>query len=46
MIGTAPERPVPPAADVDVWARTLVHTLEMADANGLTIPDISLGPVV
>ena len=45
MIGTAPERPVPPAADVDVWASTLVHTLEMADANGLTIPDISLGPV-
>ena len=44
MVGTAPERPVPPAADVNVWASTLVHTLEMADANGLFIPDISLGP--
>lgn len=44
MVGTAPDRPVPPAADVDVWAGTLVHTLEMADANGLFIPDISLGP--
>jgi NADP-dependent 3-hydroxy acid dehydrogenase YdfG len=45
MVGTAPERPVPPAADVDVWANTLVHILEMADVNGLVIPDISLGPV-
>jgi hypothetical protein len=44
MVGTAPERPVPPAADVNVWASTLVHTLEMADANSLIIPDISLGP--
>jgi NADP-dependent 3-hydroxy acid dehydrogenase YdfG len=45
MIGTAPERPVPPAADVDVWASTLVDILGMADANGLAIPDISLGPI-
>ena len=45
MIGTAPERPVPPAADVDVWASTLVHLLDIANANGLSIPDISLGPV-
>jgi len=45
MVGTAPERPVPPAADVDVWANTLMYILEMADVNGLVIPDISLGPV-
>jgi NADP-dependent 3-hydroxy acid dehydrogenase YdfG len=44
MVGTAPERPVPPAADVNVWASTLVQALEMADVNGLFIPDISLGP--
>jgi hypothetical protein len=44
MVGTAPDRPVPPAADVDVWAGTLVQALEMADVNGLFIPDISLGP--
>jgi NADP-dependent 3-hydroxy acid dehydrogenase YdfG len=44
MVSTSPERPVPPAADVDIWASTLVHILDMADANGLSIPDISLGP--
>ena len=44
MVGTASDRPVPPATDVVVWASTLVHILEMADANRLFIPDISLGP--
>ena len=45
MIGTSPERPVPPAADPDQWARTLVGIFNMAHANGLDIPDISLGPL-
>lgn len=45
MIGTSLERPVPPAADPEVWARTLVAIFNMAQANGLTIPDISLGPL-
>lgn len=44
-IATSIDKTVPPAADVVVWASTLVHILEMAQANGLTVPDISLGPV-
>jgi len=44
-IATSADKTVPPAADVDVWASTLVHILDMAHANGLSIPDISLGPV-
>lgn len=43
-IATSDNKTVPPSADVDVWARVLVTTLEMAQANGLVIPDISLGP--
>ena len=45
MVGTTDRNPVPPAAEVDVWASTLIHILEMANANGLTVPDISLGPI-
>jgi NADP-dependent 3-hydroxy acid dehydrogenase YdfG len=44
-IATSPDKTVPPAADVDIWASTLMHILDMAQANNLTIPDISLGPV-
>jgi NAD(P)-dependent dehydrogenase (short-subunit alcohol dehydrogenase family) len=44
-IATSADKTVPPAADVDVWASTLVHILDIANANGLSIPDISLGPV-
>lgn len=44
-IATSADKTVPPAADVDIWARVLIQTLEMAKANGLRIPDISLGPV-
>jgi NADP-dependent 3-hydroxy acid dehydrogenase YdfG len=44
-IATSVDKTVPPAADVDIWARVLVTTLGMAQANDLTIPDISLGPV-
>jgi NADP-dependent 3-hydroxy acid dehydrogenase YdfG len=43
-IATSADKTVPPAADVDNWAGVLVTVLEMAQANGLTIPDISLGP--
>lgn len=42
-IATSPEKTVPPAADVDNWAKTLISILKMADANNLSIPDISLG---
>ena len=43
-IATSPDKTVPPAADVNNWAGVLVHTLDMADSNGLCITDISLGP--
>jgi len=44
-IATQPGQTAPPAANVDNWARTLVDTLNMAQANNLDIPDISLGPL-
>lgn len=43
-IATSADKTVPPSADVDVWAKVLVTTLEMAESNGLVIPEISLGP--
>jgi len=43
-IATSPDKTVPPSADVDNWAQTLLTLLETAEANGLKIPDISLGP--
>ena len=43
-IATSPDKTVPPAADVNNWARTLLDVLDMANTNNLTIPDISLGP--
>jgi NADP-dependent 3-hydroxy acid dehydrogenase YdfG len=43
-IATSADKTVPPSADVEVWASMLVHTLDKAQANGLFIPDISLGP--
>ena len=44
-IATSADKTVPPAADVDNWASVLVTMLEMAQANNLNIPDISLGPI-
>ena len=44
-VATSADKTVPPAADVDNWAKFLVHTLETAQANNLVIPDISLGPI-
>lgn len=42
-IATSPDKTVPPAADVDHWAETLVQIFELA-APDLVIPEISLGP--
>ena len=44
-IATSPDKTVPPSADVNNWARVLVATLRMAEANNLDIPEISLGPL-
>lgn len=44
-IATSADKTVPPSADPTTWATTLVSILNMADANGLCIPDISLGPL-
>lgn len=43
-IATSPDKTVPPSADVDNWAKTLVNVLTTAESTGLVIPDISLGP--
>jgi NADP-dependent 3-hydroxy acid dehydrogenase YdfG len=45
-IATQPGQTVPPAADVNNWARTLVNMFKLANDNNLNIPDISLGPLV
>lgn len=43
-IATQPGATVPPAADVNNWARTLVNLFDVAQKNNLMIPEISLGP--
>jgi nucleoside-diphosphate-sugar epimerase len=43
-IATNDNKTVPPSADPDNWARTLLAIFAMAETNGLVIPDISLGP--
>jgi len=43
-IATSADKTVPPAADVNNWARTLIGIFELANANDLRIQDISLGP--
>jgi NADP-dependent 3-hydroxy acid dehydrogenase YdfG len=43
-IATSPDKTVPPAADVNNWAQVLIATLDLAESNGLSIPDISLAP--
>jgi nucleoside-diphosphate-sugar epimerase len=45
-IATQPGATVPPAADVNNWAKTLVEILEMVKQRDLRIADISLGPVL
>ena len=44
-IATSLDKTVPPAADVNNWARTLLDLLDMAKNNDLSISDISLGPL-
>ncbi len=43
VVATHPNT-VQPAADPDVWARTLVGIYTLAKQNNLFIPEISLGP--
>jgi NADP-dependent 3-hydroxy acid dehydrogenase YdfG len=43
-IATSPDKTVPPAADVTVWAQTLFEILNLAKQNNLQLADISLGP--
>ena len=43
-IATSVDKTVPPSADVNVWASTVVELLEVADKNNLIIPELSLGP--
>lgn len=44
-IATSEDKTVPPAADVDNWAKTLVEIFDLVKNNNLKISDISLGPV-
>jgi hypothetical protein len=44
-IATQPGQTVPPAANVNNWARTLLDLLDSTKNNNLSIPDISLGPL-
>lgn len=44
-IATNLDKTVPPAADVNNWAKTLLSLLKLAKNNNLSIPDISLGPI-
>ena len=43
-IATSADKTVPPAADVDNWAQTLIEIFDLAEKNNLCVPDISLGP--
>lgn len=43
-IATSPDKTVPPAADVDNWAKTLIEIFDLVKNRDLSMPDISLGP--
>jgi nucleoside-diphosphate-sugar epimerase len=43
-IATSPDKTVPPAADVDLWAESLISIIDSTEPD-LMISDISLGPV-
>jgi NADP-dependent 3-hydroxy acid dehydrogenase YdfG len=43
-IATSADKTVPPAANVDNWAQTLIEIFDLAEKNNLCVPDISLGP--
>ena len=44
-IATSADKTVPPSADVDNWAQTLIEIFQTAEKNNLRIADISLGPL-
>lgn len=44
-IATDASKTVPPSADVDNWASSLVEIFDLAQKNNLKIADISLGPL-
>lgn len=43
-IATSLDKTVPPAADVNNWAQTLVNIFESVREKNLVVPEISLGP--
>ena len=43
-VATGADKTVPPAADVNNWARTLLDMLDITARNNLKILDLSLGP--
>jgi NAD(P)-dependent dehydrogenase (short-subunit alcohol dehydrogenase family) len=43
-IATSANKTVPPSADPDTWARSLLDLFDLANSKQLIIPDISLGP--
>ena len=43
-IATSADKTVPPAADVDNWAKTLVDIIDLVTKNNLRMNEISLGP--
>lgn len=43
-IATSADKTVPPAADVNNWAQTLVEIFDLVRNRDLSMPDISLGP--
>lgn len=43
-IATGADKTVPPAADADNWAKTLVQMFDTVNAKNLCIAEISLGP--
>jgi nucleoside-diphosphate-sugar epimerase len=44
-IATSPNKTVPPSADVNQWAETLINIINLAGASNMAISDISLGPI-
>jgi nucleoside-diphosphate-sugar epimerase len=44
-IATSANKTVPPAADVENWAKTLIEILQLVRNRNLYVPDISLGPL-
>jgi NAD(P)-dependent dehydrogenase (short-subunit alcohol dehydrogenase family) len=44
-IATGADKTVPPAANVDNWAKTLVDMFELANSRNLQVVEISLGPL-